>query len=221
MMFSTPPNALFDFDGTLVDSIPLHGEAFRAVLARVQPAALADFTYEQIKGKTTEAAFLSLGIADPAMLEDCVVEKRTLYREAVKAGRLVLLPGARRVLDVFRVLGRRLFLVTSGSAGSVHAALAFHNLADLFDGIVTDDKMLASKPAPDPYLACMARFALTPRDSFAIEDAISGVRSAKLAGLRVVGVNNPNIAELVDTFYPDLDALADALAVSVTKAGRA
>lgn len=201
---------LFDFDGTLADSSPLHAHAFRAALARHAPAILRDFDYEPLKGFSTRAAFLSLGAEGP-LLDKCVAEKRRLYREALSAGALTQLPGAARALAAVRERGGRNYLVTSGSSESVNLALDSLCLRDYFAGVITADDSPAGKPAPDPYLECLRRFGLDGRQTIAIEDASAGVVSARSAGLRVIGVHNPQIAATADFFFATLIQLAAAI----------
>ena len=78
-------NLLFDFDGTLVDSASLHAEAYREALALTGSDEPRVFDYVPLKGFTTRAAFVQLGIVDAAALEACVARKQKLYREAVHA----------------------------------------------------------------------------------------------------------------------------------------
>jgi HAD superfamily hydrolase (TIGR01509 family) len=202
---------LFDFDGTLVDSSPLHERAFRRTLAKEAPRALRRFDYAALKGLTTRAAFIRLGIADDALLARCVALKQALYRTAVSQGRLKAYPQARAVLSAVIDHGRCNYLVTSGSAETVKLALETLGLAGFFAGIITDEDAAEGKPAPSPYLACLRRFGLQRSDAIAIEDAPSGVASARAAGLRVMGVHNAAIAQLVDFYFEDLAGLYGAL----------
>jgi beta-phosphoglucomutase len=204
-------NFLFDFDGTLANSSPLHERAFRSTLAEAAPRALRRFDYAALKGLSTRASFMRLGVADEALLERCVALKQELYRTAVIRGRLKAFPQARAVLSAVIDHGRRNFLVTSGSAESIRLALAALGLAGLFTGIITGEDTAEGKPAPQPYLACLERFGLQRSDAIAIEDAPSGVTSARTAGLRVMGVHNPAVAKLVDFYYDDLSGLNSAL----------
>ena len=110
---------LFDFDGTLVNSSPLHERAFRQTLTEAAPRALRRFDYATLKGLTTRASFIRLGVTDDALLERCVALKQELYRTAVIRGRLKAFPQARAVLSAAIDHGRRNYLVTSGSADSV------------------------------------------------------------------------------------------------------
>jgi HAD superfamily hydrolase (TIGR01509 family) len=198
---------LFDLDGTLADSSPLHARAFRAVVAHYAPAISGDFDYEPLKGLSTRAAFLSLGIGESS-LNKCVVEKRRLYRDALRAGALAASPGAVKALAAIRQRGGQNYLVTSGSAESVNLALESLRLRDYFAGVITADDTAAGKPAPDPYLECLRRFDLAPDNAIAVEDAAAGVASARSAGLRVIGVHNARIEEIADFFCKTLTELA-------------
>jgi HAD superfamily hydrolase (TIGR01509 family) len=214
-------NFLFDFDGTLADSAPLHADAFRAALAVEAPAALAGFDYEPLKGLNTREAFERLGVAGAERLSRCVARKRAAYRDAVRAGGLRAFRGAHELLATLRRAGACSYLVTSGSSASIALALERLDLACAFAGIVASDDAARGKPAPDPYLECMRRHALDAADSVAVEDAPSGVESARAAGLRVIGVHNPIVAPLADRYFPTLDTLAAAIADERARPARA
>jgi len=204
-------NLLFDFDGTLVNSTPLHEAAFRDVLSDECKELLTEFSYESIKGSTTENVFRQLGITNSKKLTRCIAAKQSRYREFLLEGKLSLLSGALELLTLSRNSDRRVFLVTSGSADSVSLALNVLNLDKMFEGILTSNDVSLGKPAPDLFLCCLHRFGLSPAMSVAIEDACSGVSAARSAGLAVIGVNNPQIAQKADWFYPDLLSLQTAI----------
>jgi beta-phosphoglucomutase len=203
---------LFDFDGTLVDSGPLHAWAFREVLASAAPATLTHFEYETIKGMTTRDSFARLGIGDACTLDWCVAAKQRLYREAVRCGRLRAYSGARQILETVRANRAKNYLVTSGSADSVRHALDSCGLEEFFAGVITAEDAPAGKPAPAPYLACLVRFGIHPVNAVAIEDSPAGVSSAQGAGLHVIGVHNPDIATTADLYFDDFAALAAVFA---------
>jgi HAD superfamily hydrolase (TIGR01509 family) len=202
---------LFDFDGTLVDSAPLHERAFKKALAVTAPRFLARFNYTALKGLSTREACLRLGLNDLDLLELCITQKQNLYRSAVRTGRLVAFPHARALLLLVMKLGGKSYLVTSGSKESVNLVLNQLDLRRLFAGIVTADDVVASKPAPDPYLKCLNKFGLSAADSIAVEDARAGVLSAKATGLRVIGVHDSTIAGCVDFYFPTLLMVGKAL----------
>jgi HAD superfamily hydrolase (TIGR01509 family) len=204
-------NLLFDFDGTLVDSAPLHEAAFRAALARAAIPGAQDFAYEPLKGLSTRAAMRQLGVVDPGVLEACVTHKQRHYRDAVRAGQLALFAGARGLLAAVIASGGANYLVTSGSADSINLALDALDLGRYFTGVITAADVEAGKPAPDPYRVCLTRYRLAADASLAIGDAPAGVSAARAAGLRVAGVHNPEVAGIADCFAATLDELSRAL----------
>jgi HAD superfamily hydrolase (TIGR01509 family) len=195
------PSVLFDFDGTLVDSSPLHDAAYREVLARHRPELLPHFRYDSVKGRATSDALAALGVRE-AELAFLTAAKQQAYRDMLF--RLELLPGAREVLDALHATGSAMFLVTSGSRASVVPALQATGIEPFFRGVTTGDDVLAGKPAPEPYRCCLRRHGLRPHRCVAVEDSMNGVVSARKAGLSVIGVHDPDIAPWVDEFFPSL-----------------
>jgi HAD superfamily hydrolase (TIGR01509 family) len=202
---------LFDWDGTLVDSTPLHAWAFAETLASAASHCLAAFDYEDLKGLSTRTAFRKLGIEDSGLLQRCIVQKQRLYREAVRADRLKEYAGARALLHTVLEHRGHNFLVSSSSTDSVNLALEQLDLRGFFKGTITADDVHAGKPSPEPYLACLRRFGLPSTAAVVVEDARSGVIAAKGAGLRVIGVHNPRILGVADFYFPNLFALDSAL----------
>ena len=182
-------NYLFDFDGTLVDSSPLHDLAFREVLAAERPDALAQFDYETVKGRATTEVFLEVGVTDAAECQRLTGLKQGRYQAAVREGQLAVLPGAPEVLQALSLAGHNLYLVTSGGQSSVELALETTGLGRYFKGIVTASEVERGKPAPDLYLEALSRFGLRADECLAVEDASTGAEAARAAGIRVVMVD--------------------------------
>jgi HAD superfamily hydrolase (TIGR01509 family) len=208
---------LFDFDGTLVDSSPLHELSFRRVLAEHAPEHLARFDYASLKGKSTRDALVSIGISEPEALEQMTAEKQRHYRAAVRGGELQPIADAHGLLGDLRDAGHRLFLVTSASRSSVALAGAVTRLEGYFAGVVSSDDVELSKPAPDAFLYCLTRFSLPVDRSVVVEDAPSGVAAGRDAGLPVIGVNNPALSNLCDLYFETLGEMRRWLKLQATE----
>ena len=200
---------LFDLDGTLVDSSPLHEAAYRAVLAPHHARLLAGFDYPAIAGLPTPAALAQLGAAEqdiPLLTQ----AKQAHYRGALQS--LKPLPGAAELLAMLRERGAQIAIVSSASRASAQAALAATGLAVPL--LVTAEDVASAKPAPDPYLAALTLLGAKPADSIAIEDALSGVFSARAAGLKVIGMHHEALRGLSDFYFSDFAAFQQFLATA-------
>ena len=195
----------------LSNSSSLHARAFTAVLTAHAPELLFRFDYERVRGWPTRKVFLDLGITEPAALSAATELKQLNYRAAVAAGSLHPMAGAQTLVRCLRNAGCGTHLVTGSSRGSVEAALASAGLASLFDTTVTADDVLAGKPAPDSYIACLAQIAAEAAECLAVEDAPSGVLASRAAGIVTVGVFDPAVRAMANFWLPDLEALHRAL----------
>jgi HAD superfamily hydrolase (TIGR01509 family) len=144
----------------------------------------------------------ALGVHDADDVESLTSAKQRAYRELLF--RLDLLPGARQVLEALHATGSTTYLVTSGSRTSVLSALRRTGIEHFFSAVVTGDDVGAGKPAPDPYLHCLRQHGLSPRTCVVVEDSVSGVISARQAGLPVIGVHGGELTGWVDEFFPSL-----------------
>jgi HAD superfamily hydrolase (TIGR01509 family) len=195
---------IFDFDGTLVDSSPLHARAFAEVFA---PHGIA-VDYPRIAGMTTEAAVDRLA-ADAGLAlaaderERLVGAKRKRGRELIER-ELEAIDGA---TDFVRAAaGRfRLALCTSGSRRSVEAALARVELVGCFDPLLTAGDVTRGKPDPEMFCTALDRVGTAAGEALIFEDADSGVEAARAAGIDVLRL--PDEAD-----WPSLNAALAELA---------
>src|SRR4051812_5739703 len=210
-MLSGIRHFLFDLDGTLVDSSPLHEAAYRAVLATDHAHLLAGFDYRAIAGLPTQAALAQLGVAQED-IPRLTQAKQAHYRGALK--NLKPLPGAVDLLAVLRERGDEIAIVTSASRTSAQAAMAVTGLAAFVPIVVASEDVASAKPAPDPYLAALKLLDAKPSHSIAIEDALSGVLSARAAGLKVIGMHHEALRGLSDFYFSDFAAFKQFLATA-------
>ncbi len=181
---------LFDCDGVLVDS--------EAPLARIAAMALRDFgipaepsDFAPFVGMGEDAYIggvaAQYGAVFTAELKQHVYDK---YVELCDAFVLPM-PGVRELLAALRSAGWRLAMATSADQVKAMANLRILGMEEHgFDAIVTGDDVLLKKPHPDIYLEAARRCGVASQDAWVIEDAESGVRAGKAAGMRVIGLTS-------------------------------
>jgi thiamine pyrophosphokinase len=182
--------AIFDLDGTLVDSQAQWRQAVTGALVRRgldAPAADCAFADSESLALGEKCAWLhdSLGLAASAkeLYEEIAGRMRVAYQREVTA-----LPGAGAFLRELAGAGVRLAIASSTPGPLVDAALAAQGFEGLFDAVVTGEQVARSKEFPDIYLAALEALG-TPRErTWVFEDAPYGLRSARAAGLRTVCV---------------------------------
>jgi len=180
--------ALFDLDGTLVDSEPVHRAAWNSFFDS-RGWEISDETYAaHIVGRRGADAFRSLDgpwrDEDPeALMAEVLTHQATVDAEP---GRI---PGAAELVRAVHRAGVPIAVVTSALRTWVDEALEFVGVADLVSVVVSAEDVSAGKPDPAGYLAACERLGVDPATVVAFEDSVSGVTAAASAGIaRVVGV---------------------------------
>jgi HAD superfamily hydrolase (TIGR01509 family) len=180
---------LFDCDGTIADSMPLHYIAWEKALGEWGCTFDEELFYSWGGMPTIEiVATLSRmqGLKMPA--EAVAGRKESLYYD--------LLPQLKPVPEVLehieRQQGRIPFAVVSGSSReSIVKTLTAVHLLDRFDVLVGSDDYERSKPAPDAFLIAAARLGVAPKDCLVFEDTAIGIQAAIAAGMASVRVPSP------------------------------
>lgn len=190
--FST---VIFDMDGVLWHTNDAHAEAFRQIF---EPFHLAAPAYKEIAGRRTDEVIQSvMAAAGIELTPEKLSEMIELKREA--AGRIISLkpPVADSCYEVLEQLSRqhRLGLVSSASASSVNLFLQTSSTDKFFDMIMSGECIKRSKPAPDIYIEACRRLGVNASEVVVVEDAISGIRAAKNAGIKVIAVRGTSPEE--------------------------
>jgi HAD superfamily hydrolase (TIGR01509 family) len=201
---------VFDMDGVLLDSEPLHYAALNTALGR-DGLRLGRDEYEHFIGTRTEAmlsdliARYQLPRSQAEYLRDydaAVVEQLQEPRSPAD--------GVGALMQFARGLGMRLGLGSSSRRLWIDATLRSLGLAGAFDAIVSGDEVSVGKPDPQIYLLAATRLGIPPTACLAIEDAPNGVASARAAGMTVLGVRTPYTAHLqLADVMETVDSLAD------------
>jgi beta-phosphoglucomutase len=196
-----PEAVIFDFDGIIVDTEPLHHKAFLSVL---EPLGMG-FTWEEYvatyMGFDDRDAFREAYRArgkdlDGEKLKSLVAAKSRVFLEILRAG-VEPYPGAVSMIASLHAAGTPLAISSGALLSDISPILGRLGIDTCFPVIVTADDVRKSKPDPECYALAFRRLSrmhpsrvTVPERSIAIEDTPAGVRAAKGAGLRVLAVTN-------------------------------
>jgi HAD superfamily hydrolase (TIGR01509 family) len=181
---------LFDCDGTIVDSMPLHYVAWQKALAEWN-CTLDEELFYSWGGRPIDVIVQSLnemhGLSMP--VETVASRKEALYFE--------LLPNLKPIPEVVEHIdsqhGKIPFAVVSGGRrSSVVRSLTVVNLLDKFETIVGAGDYINGKPAPDGFLIAAERLGVPPQECLVFEDTDIGVQAATSAGMASVKVPPPS-----------------------------
>ncbi len=179
---------IFDMDGVIVDSNPVHREAWvafnRGYGLETTPAML-----ERMYGKRNDE-IIGDYFGDGLGLEEVVARSRAkeeLYRE-MAGSRIeqMLLPGLRAFLDRYRAVP--MAVASNAEPENVAFVLDRAGLRPYFRVVVDGRQVIHPKPHPDVYLRAAALLEVAPANCIVMEDSPTGVAAAKAAGMRVIGV---------------------------------
>jgi HAD superfamily hydrolase (TIGR01509 family) len=183
---------VFDLDGVLVDSEPIHFRAANRVLARYG-SSIGDAEYRTFIGLGETATWdVWRERAQIAATVEVLIAAHTQARlEEIAAG-VEAIDDAVQLARWLHASGIRLAIASSSTPQVIDALLLALGLDGLFSVRVSgeDPDVHHSKPAPDVYLAAAARLGVTPAACLAIEDSGPGVTAAKRAGMTCIAVPN-------------------------------
>ena len=178
---------VFDMDGVLVDSHAAHRKAWRLFFQTLgRDVSETELNFILDGRKRTDILRHFLGVCPDAQLEELGRRKDAIFREM----RLEVAP-VLGVVPMVRELhrnGTAVAMATSASRSRAHSTLAELGLRGCFQAIVTGEDVVLGKPDAAIYRLACERIEIEPECLLAVEDAISGIRSAVGAGLRCVGV---------------------------------
>ncbi len=181
-----PAALLFDLDGTLIDSDPLHRAVFADLLAPHGHVVDAAFYLAHIHGRQNRAIFAELMPgADPDEMDRA---KEAEFRRRLAGAPVAATPGLGAFLERTGKAGLPAAVVTNACRANAHAMLAALGVADRFAAILGAEDAPAPKPDPAPYRAGAAALGVAATECIAFEDSPAGLASARAAGCTVVGL---------------------------------
>lgn len=178
---------VFDLDGVIVDSMPVHQRAWRRYLHSI--GVDAENLLVRMHGQRNDEIvrdFLGPTAAPDEVFEHGAAKER-LFREMMGDGlSKALVPGIAAWL--VRTAGLPVALATNAERANIDFVLDRAGLRSYFPVIVDGSQVARPKPAPDVYLQAARELGIPPRHCIVFEDSPVGVESARAAGMRVVGV---------------------------------
>ncbi|MDZ4732595.1 MAG: HAD family phosphatase [Nitrospirota bacterium] len=191
---------IFDFDGVIADTEPLHFASFRQTLAEIGISLTEADYYANYLGYDDRGCFLAALIAhqhptDPIALTQLMQRKARAYLESVK-DHLVIFPGVREFVREASA-AYPLAIASGALRHEIEVILEQAGLRKEFLHITSAEDVTRGKPDPQPFLQSLNALnrqrqeqALTAESCLVIEDSIPGIRGAKIAGMKVLAVAN-------------------------------
>ncbi len=202
--------AIWDMDGTLIDSGELHWLAWSAAMEREgRPISRAEFaaTFGQRNDTILRGYFgESFSDSDVARVSDA---KERHYRQLVREQGIVLLPGVADWLAWLQEAGWRQAIATAAPRANAEAILEVLGIAHFFAGIAAAEDVQRGKPDPQVFLMAAEHVGVEPARCVVLEDAPAGLEGARRAGMRCIGVrtNHQHLeADVVVDWLSDLPA---------------
>jgi HAD superfamily hydrolase (TIGR01509 family) len=178
---------IFDFDGVIVDSHPVHMQAWKAfLLTKGKAFGDAELSFVREGAKREEILQHFLGELSPDQIASYGVEKDKLFQASVREVNLV--PGFSEFLLQLDSAALPSAVATSGSRSRVEQTLETLNLSKRFRAVVTGNDVERGKPDPDLFLLAAQALQIEVSRILVCEDAVAGVLAAKTAGMKCVGI---------------------------------
>ena len=182
----TPKGLIFDCDGTLVDTMPLHLRAWQ-VVARRHGFVFPENRFYALGGVPSRQIAEILSREQGICLDTCKVatekaEEYMAYTDRIKP----IEPIVRIVQEHFGKIP--MAVATGGSRYITQHVLAQLDLLRFFDAVVTNEDVVNQKPAPDIFLEAARRIGVPPQLCRAYEDTDLGLQAIRAAGMEAVDV---------------------------------
>lgn len=198
---------LFDMDGVILDSEPIHFAAFQATFKHHGRTFSHEDFLTHFIGRTDEEGFKRyFQFMNEEIDINLVMDQKAKHYLELAKDQLVAYPG---VVQLIKHLHNhtKLALVTGSLRIEAEAALEAVGIIDCFEFMVCADDITIGKPDPEGYLKAQSRLGIAKEDCVIIEDTPSGVAAAKASGIRCIAVTNTHSSDTLK----EADIITDAL----------
>lgn len=201
--------ALWDVDGTLVDSREYHWLSWQGALA-AEDFAVTRGQFEESFGRRNDEIlrdyFPGYGAHDIARVGEA---KEVAYRRLVAERGIELLPGVGLWLDRLRAAGWLQAVASSAPRLNLDVIIDALGLGEYFSAVASAEDVTEGKPDPQVFLAAAAKLGVPARSCVVVEDAPAGTEAARRAGMRSVGVLSSHAELRADIVVRTLEELSE------------
>lgn len=200
---------IFDMDGTLVDNMHFHTEAWGKMLAENGVEMNAHDFLVKTAGKTNREILPTVfGEISDERIEELGKRKESLYQEIFLEHRKTV-DGAVEFLEKAKALGIKMAVATAAPNANVEFILDGLDLRKYFDTVTTAADVKFGKPNPEIFLKSAENLNVEPKNCIVFEDAIGGFEAAHRAGMFSIGITTVNSAEEILKLNSVVEAHAD------------
>jgi len=199
---------LWDMDGTLVDSAEYHWQAWRDTMSREG----SPITHEQFLATFGQRndSILRQWLGEKAtseFIQRIGSDKETLYRQLVREHGIAPLPGALEWVNLLHRQGWGQAIASAAPRANVETILDALHASKCFEAIVSAEDVHRGKPDPEVFLIAATKLRVAPEHCIVVEDAEHGIKAARAAGMKSIGVSQSGKHLAADIVVRSLDLL--------------
>jgi beta-phosphoglucomutase len=189
---------LFDLDGTMVDNMRYHVDAWIEMGKKLGRELTPEYIQREFSGRKNEELFPSIAghPLDAAEVERLAEEKESRYRE-LYAPHLRLVEGLDSFLEQLAKRGVAVGIATAAPRKNRDFVLQGSGLGARISVVVGAERVERGKPAPDLFLEAARQLGADPGETLVFEDAVLGVQAGRAAGMSVCGVTTSESADVL------------------------
>jgi HAD superfamily hydrolase (TIGR01509 family) len=205
---------IFDMDGVLIDSEPLHNKIEQDMLKELS-VNLSPEEHYKFAGMGIEIWDIlekRYGYNRKVSVDELYTEKTTRYLKALTSKPILPIDGLNELVSHAKGKGMVLAVASSSSLYNIDLVLKAIGLEQYFSLVVSGEQVPRNKPFPDIYLKTAELLNMAPGECIVVEDSANGVRSAKAAGMFCIGFRN------MSSGYQDIspaDVIVDSLSEAI------
>jgi len=188
---------IFDMDGTIVDSLPYHHEAWRIFFEENKVEDFSEKLKKYKGGGTLDLMKAVYGdIYSLEELKKMSDDKEIIFRDIYR-GNIVPIDGYLEFLNEIKSKNILLGIASNAIKLNVDLTLKELGIYDLFDSIICGDEVNYGKPNPEMFNKTISYFKVNKANCLVFEDSIEGITAANNAGIKVIGVTSSNSSDVL------------------------